>query len=135
MREHEKWLKIVDQDLKSAKALLKVELFSTANYHCQQAAEKALKAYLVFKNHKIIKTHDLVKLVVKCFQFDKTFERLYDDAEHLNPFATKFRYPTEFDIPDAQDTKNSINRTQNIVKFVVKKIDLAKMGQQDLFKS
>jgi len=29
MQEHERWLKIVDQDLKSAKALLKVELFST----------------------------------------------------------------------------------------------------------
>lgn len=133
MREHEKWLKIVDQDLQSAKALLKVELFSTANYHCQQAAEKALKAYLVFKNHKTIKTHDLVKLIVKCSQFDKSFEKLYDNAEHLNPFATKFRYPTEFDIPDYQDTKNSIKRTEKIVNFILKKIKDPPVGQKELF--
>ena len=133
MQEHKRWLKIVDQDLKSAKALLKVELFSTANYHCQQAAEKALKAYLVFKNYKTIKTHDLVKLIVKCSQFDRTFEKLYDDAEHLNPFATKFRYPTEFDLPDFQDTKKSIQRTQKIVNFVLKKIAESGTGQEKLF--
>jgi len=132
MQEHKRWLKIVDQDLKSAKALLKVELFSTANYHCQQAAEKALKAYLVFKNYKTIKTHDLVKLIVKCSQFDRTFEKLYDDAEHLNPFATKFRYPTEFDLPDFQDTKKSIQRIQKIVNFVLKKIAKSGTGQEKL---
>ena len=122
MQEHDRWLKIVDQDLKSAKGLLKLEIFSTATYHCQQAAEKALKAYLVFKKHGSIKTHDLVKLIVRCSQFDKTFETLYDDAEYLNPFATKFRYPTEFDIPDFQDAENAIRQTQKIVNFIRKKI-------------
>ena len=101
MQEHERWLEIVDRDLKSAKLLLKGEVFSTAVYHCQQAAEKALKAYLAFKNHKITKTHDLTKLVESCSQFDIKFETLYSDAEHLKPFATKFRYSTEFDIPDS----------------------------------
>jgi len=133
MQEHERWLKIVDQDLGSAKGLLKLEFFSTATYHCQQAAEKALKAYLVFKSYKAIKTHDLVKLIVKCSQFDKTFEKLYDDAEHLNPFATKFRYPTEFDLPNFQDTKKSIQRTQKIVNFILKKIAEPETGQKDLF--
>jgi len=134
-QEHERWLKIVDQDLKSAKGLLKLEIFSTATYHCQQAAEKVLKAYLVlvFKNYKTIKTHDLVKLIVKCSQFDREFEKLYDDAEHLNPFATKFRYPTEFDLPNFQDTKKSIQRTQKIINFVLKKIAEPDSGQKELF--
>jgi len=132
-QEHDRWLKIVDQDLKSAKALLKVELFSTANYHCQQATEKALKAYLVFKNHRAIKTHDLVKLAELCSQIDKTFERLYDDAIYLNPLATKFRYPTEFEVPDFEDTKISIKKTQKVVNFVLKKIAEPQTGQKDLF--
>ena len=133
MQEHERWLKIVDEDLKSANGLLKIEVFSTANYHCQQAAEKALKAYLVFKNHKTIKTHDLVKLIVKCSQFDKTFETLYRDIVHLNPFSTRFRYPTEFDVPGFEDTKNSIKITQKIVNFVRKKIAEPETGQKELF--
>lgn len=133
MQEHKRWLKIVDQDLKSAKGLLKIEIFSTATYHCQQAAEKALKAYLVFKNHTITKTHDLMRLIELCSKFDKTFEKLYDAAEHLNPFATKFRYPTEFDIPDFEDTKKAIQRTQKIVNFVLKKIAEPETGQKKLF--
>jgi len=133
MQEHDRWLKVVDRDLKSAKLLLKGEIFSTAVYHCQQATEKALKAYLAFKKHKIAKTHDLVKLVVLCSQFDKTFEKLYRDAGHLNPFATKFRYPTEFEIPDFEDTKNAIKQTQKIVNFVRKKIAEPVTGQKSLF--
>jgi len=133
MQEHERWLGIVDQDLKSAKLLLKGEIFSTAVYHCQQAAEKALKAYLAFKNNKITKTHDLTKLVESCSQFDIKFEKLYSDAEHLKPFATKFRYPTEFDIPDVQDTENAVKQAQKIVNFVRKKIAESGTDQKELF--
>jgi len=32
MQEHDKWLKIAEEDLKAAKGLLKLELFSTATY-------------------------------------------------------------------------------------------------------
>ena len=133
MREHKKWLKIVEDDLRSSKGLLKIEVFSTATYHCQQAAEKVLKAYLVFKKHKVIKIHDLMQLIVLCCKFDKTFEKLYDDAERLNPFSTKFRYTTEFDIPDYADTKSAIGQAQRIVDFVLKKIEELETGQQKLF--
>jgi HEPN domain-containing protein len=133
MREHERWLKIVDDDIKSAKGLLCLEVFSTATYHCQQAAEKALKAYLVFKNQKVKKIHDLIEITALCCELDKEFERLYDDVEHLNPFATKFRYPTEFDIPDYDDTKQAIEQTERIINFVLKKITEPKTGQQELF--
>ena len=133
MQEHERWLKIVEDDLKSAKGLLKLKIFSTSTYHCQQAAEKALKAYLAFKDCKIIKIHDLIELVALCSDLDKDFEKLYDDAEHLNPFSTKFRYPTEFDIPDYEDTKSAIKQTQRIVNFVLKKISEPETGQEELF--
>jgi len=133
MQEHKKWLKLVEDDIKSAKGLLKIEIFSTATYHCQQAAEKALKAYLAFEKHRIIKTHDLMKLILLCSNFDKTFDQLYDDAAHLNPFATKFRYPTEFDIPNLEDTRIAIKHAQKIVDHVLKKIAEAKIGQKDIF--
>jgi HEPN domain-containing protein len=133
MQEHERWLKIVNDDLRSAKGLLKLEIFSTSTYHCQQAAEKALKAFLAFKNQKIIKIHDLMKLVKLCCSLDKDFEKLYKDAGLLNPFVTKFRYPTEFDIPDYDDTKNAIEQASRVVNFVLKKIAQPNTGQQNLF--
>ena len=66
MLEHERWLQIVKEDLAAAKLLLKGELFSSVVYHCQQAAEKSFKAFLVFKNHPVLKTHDLIKLLELC---------------------------------------------------------------------
>ena len=133
MQEHEGWLKIVEDDLKSARRLSEFEVFSTAVYHCQQAAEKALKAYLVFKKQEVVKVHDLVKLVMLCCRLDKDFDRLYDGAEWLNPFVTRFRYPTEFEIPDYEDTKVAVDKAQRIVDFVIKKIAEPETGQQELF--
>lgn len=133
MQEHEKWLKIVEDDLKSAKVLLEREVFSTATYHCQQAAEKALKAYLVFRDQKAKRIHDLIELTAMCCELDMEFKQLYDDVERLNPFATKFRYPSEFDIPDYNDTENAIKQAERIVSFVFKKIAVPNTGQLELF--
>jgi HEPN domain-containing protein len=133
MQEHERWLKIVEEDLKVAKMLLEEEVFATVTYHCQQAAEKVLKAYLVFKKQEVIKTHDLMKLVGLCCKLNGDFKVLHDATELLNPFATKFRYPTEFDVPDYNDTKDAIKQAQRIVNFVLKKIAEPETGQQELF--
>lgn len=45
------WLKKSKNDLKAAKKLVQNPdpLYDMAVYHCQQTAEKALKAYLVYK--------------------------------------------------------------------------------------
>jgi len=133
MLDHNSWLAIAREDLMAAKGLLKLELFSTVVYHCQQAAEKFLKAYLVFKNEEPIKTHDLVKLIELCMRFDKNFEKVLEAAKRLNPFSTKFRYPSEYDIPDLADAKLAIKQTQKIATFVIKTIATMTTGQSDLF--
>jgi HEPN domain-containing protein len=133
MLEHEKWLRIAQEDLLAAKELIKVELFSTVTYHCQQSAEKALKGYLAFKNHEVLKSHDLNKLVGSCKKFDVLFDQLYDAANNLNPYLTRFRYPTEFDIPDFAESKQAIAYAQTVMKFVFKKISEKPTGQTDIF--
>jgi HEPN domain-containing protein len=49
-------------------------------FDCQQASEKALKGYLVFKNKPVIKTHDLIKLLESCTSFDSEFRKMDDSA-------------------------------------------------------
>jgi HEPN domain-containing protein len=132
MLEHEKWSQIAKDDLMVAKALLKLEFFSAVTYHCQQSAEKALKAYLAFKKHTILKSHDLNKLVGLCKKIDVTFDQLYDSADHLNPYATKFRYPTEFEIPDLEDSELAIKHAQTIIRFVLKKLAEPETGQKSI---
>lgn len=122
MQEHEKWLAIAKEDLGVAKLSLSAEYFSTIAYHCQQCAEKALKGYLSFKGEPITKTHDLGKALEQCIKFDKNFEKLYESIRELNPFSTKFRYPSEFDIPDLKDAQLAIKQAETVMKFVLKKI-------------
>ncbi len=49
MQKHEEWLVFAEQDLKSAKIILKSNesIIGPALFHTQQCAEKALKAYLI----------------------------------------------------------------------------------------
>lgn len=133
MQEHDKWLKISKEDLAMAKLALPNELFSSVAYHCQQSAEKSLKAYLVFKKQKTIKTHDLYRITEMCIKLDKNFDKLYQKIRYLNPFSTKFRYPTEFDIPDFDEAKLAIKYAKSIFKFVLKKIAEPETGQLDIF--
>jgi HEPN domain-containing protein len=134
MQEHEKWLKIANEDLLAAKTLLTVDLFSTVVYHAQQTAEKSLKAYLIFKKHPVVKTHDLIQLLELCMRFDSNFKNLYEAVRLLNPFSTQFRYPSEFDIPDTAKAKIAIKYAQNIMNFVVKSFAAPETGQVDIFK-
>jgi|WetSurMetagenome_2_1015567.scaffolds.fasta_scaffold880349_2 HEPN domain-containing protein len=54
------WLRKADSDLANAELCLAAEKsLDTACFHCQQAAEKALKAYLIVKHAEFPLTHDL----------------------------------------------------------------------------
>lgn len=75
MLEHEKWLELAQEDLKKAKYTLRGKFYRGVMFDCQQASEKALKAYLAFKNKPIIKTHDLIKLLESCVSFDNEFKK------------------------------------------------------------
>lgn len=133
MQEHEEWLAIAQYDLQSARGLLSLELYSTAVYHCQQAAEKAFKGYLCFKSQPTLKTHDLITLFKACLKLNNNFGKLKDGAEFLSPYATKFRYPTEFDLPEASETSLAIKYADQIVKLVLKILLEPESGQQHLF--
>jgi len=81
-----------ERDYKSALLLMESELEDQSIYHFQQAGEKALKTFLIFKKSKVPKNHDLTDILEKCIALDKDFEVLYDQAENLTPYSTAFRY-------------------------------------------
>jgi hypothetical protein len=60
-----------------------------AVYHCQQAAEKAIKSWLLWKEVPFPKTHDLNRLLGLCAPLEPEFENLRPHAAFLNPFAAR----------------------------------------------
>ncbi|MGH7674430.1 MAG: HEPN domain-containing protein [Gemmatimonadales bacterium] len=63
--------------------------------HCQQAVEKALKAFLTWHDEPVRKTHDLVELGGRCVALDRSLEDVVRPAARLTEYAWKFRYPGE----------------------------------------
>lgn len=93
------WLQKAEGDFTAATALLELQNEMTADaicFHCQQCAEKYLKAYLQQHNLKFTRTHDLVELLLLCQQLDATFKQLAAPLQLLNNYSVEIRYPGRF---------------------------------------
>lgn len=120
--ELQQWLSKSQRDLAAARVLFENQLFDTTVYHCQQAAEKALKAYLVYQQVVLQKTHNLVVLVERCIEFNAAFEILRDSAEALTPYATEFRYPGDVIEPEQDDVKEALEMAVLVLNFVTQAV-------------
>jgi HEPN domain-containing protein len=96
------WLDKAERDLASAVRLLEGEppFPDTAVYHCQQAGEKALKAFLASRDRPVRRVHDLVVLADECSSLDGSLAGLAEAAEILTPYGTAFRYPGDLTEPE-----------------------------------
>ena len=70
-------------------------------FHCQQCAEKYLKAFLQESGIVFPKTHVLIDLVNLASSKDATLASLVPNVQILEDYAVKFRYPG-FDATKAQ---------------------------------
>ncbi|TSA32994.1 MAG: HEPN domain-containing protein [Porphyromonadaceae bacterium] len=95
--EIERWIVKGDHDLGTAKItyLYIPEYLDTVTYHCQQAVEKYLKAYLIFHSISFRFSHDLVYLLDLIVQKDLDFNNYYDSVSELQGYAVEIRYPNE----------------------------------------
>jgi len=67
------WTKKAAKDLLTAEHELSFSNAVTESicFHCQQAVEKFLKAYLIFLGISFTKTHEIGELITKCENKDK----------------------------------------------------------------
>lgn len=120
---YKEWLEIAAQDLESAKYLVNMKPvpLEIICYHCQQCAEKCLKAYLVFKGREIIKTHDLTTIYKELIEIDLTFEAIKNECIDLTDFSVTTRYPYHFDL-NITDMEKAIQDAQKIQNFMLSKL-------------
>lgn len=114
------WLAKAKSDLDTANVLIRgTELhLDTGSYHCQQSAEKALKAWLTSQKQEFRKTHDLVELLSQCIGIRPEFEDLLEPALFLVPFATQFRYPGDIFEPPLEEALRALEEASTIFRFV-----------------
>ena len=100
-----RWLKKAKSDLNTATHMFNdvwPKELDISCYHSQQAVEKALKGYLVYHNYNPPYTHDLAVLCSCCAEFDKSFQTRMETCVALTEYATRTRYPDDFDIEEAE---------------------------------
>lgn len=73
----------------------KLPNYDAVCFHCQQCAEKYLKAVLQENDKRIPKIHFLLELLGMILIFDGSYEFLKADLEVLEDYAVRFRYPGE----------------------------------------
>ncbi|HEV8080453.1 MAG TPA: HEPN domain-containing protein [Chitinophagaceae bacterium] len=122
----EEWVKIAEEDLLSADALLKHDYIYPRSicFHCQQAAEKYLKAYLLYFDLDIIKTHDLSSLVNQLSTRDTKILDIINAASTLTPYAISVRYPDDFELISVEETKEAYSQAVAIKDYIRSKINL-----------
>ena len=117
------WLTKAASDLRGARILGSADdaPLDTAIYHCQQTAEKAVKAFLVSKELSPEKTHDIRRLTLTAAAHEPRFNELLDMAAALTPYAWEFRYPGDLaeTYPTREEFDEALQHAQAIYDFVL----------------
>ncbi|MDR0904345.1 MAG: HEPN domain-containing protein [Ruminococcus sp.] len=106
MKDHTSvWLKMADESLIDAKALIKSNRFLFTGYACNLAVEKALKAnYSAVTGEIPPRTHDLIKLAKTGNVYDSFSSEQIEFIDKITPLQIEGRY-TEY--------KEEVNSTLN----------------------
>lgn len=121
----EEWVKLAEQDFEAAGMMLqmKAPLINVVCFHCQQCAEKYLKAWLQEYDIYFPRTHDLSKLLELCLPLDAACTVLLADLSNLSSHAVAARYPGA---SLTEDTAHmALSEAQRVRQFVRSKLNLS----------
>jgi HEPN domain-containing protein len=113
------WIRHAKSDLNTSKHMFT----EISAWHCQQRAEKALKAFLIANDLDPPKIHNLDELAKFCQNIDTDFSEIRYDCQKLNPYGSAVRYPNELAV-DETVVQAAIKRTRKVYDFCVAKINL-----------
>jgi len=108
------------RDLSAAQKLAQ-ELPDIAIYHCQQAAEKALKGFLVFHDTDPGDTHNINTLVRLACQFKPEFATVLKEAGYLSQYNQTYRYPME-STEDFNPTSGELRKAYKLATEVYRSV-------------
>jgi len=123
-----RWLKQALRDIDDARYLMAGDRFSLACFVAQQAAEKALKAFLYGAGREMVWGHSVAELCHDAVAHDSAFEALNARGAALDRFYIPTRYPNGLPggIPaDAflkQDAEFAISVADEIISAVQEKL-------------
>ena len=128
--ETQRWLDYARRDLTAAQALIQSgnEFAPQICFLCQHAAEKGLKAALIFLQIDFPFRHDL-ELLTTLFPLDWGCSQL-SNLSKLTEWAVESRYPSDLPDPSGEDAQLALQKAEEIMTIVLK--DLTQHAFPDL---
>lgn len=120
-QEIKQWLDMADMDYGVAAHLFQnyfPKPLEIICYHCQQAAEKAIKAIIISDGVQggLPKLHDLSFLLNQLKNHITIEERYFDYADILTPYGVSIRYPNELFLEE-HHAKDALQYTKEILTW------------------
>ena len=130
-----KWLDKALQDLQAARILLTWGGDApNIAFHCQQAIEKALKGYLLFRTGRHFDGDSLTYLCRQAVQVDEAFTQWLEESALLNNLYIETRYPTDLPLHlDERTVRRYLNMAEDL--FAAIRQDLYEGGMPHRIKS
>jgi HEPN domain-containing protein len=123
-----RWLRQAEHDLSDAEYNLAGRRYSLACFLCQQAAEKALKAFLYARGAEQVLGHSVADLAGECAAVDGDFRSLRARAAPLDHYYVPTRYPNSLPggIPaeafDESDACRALGLATDVIRAVGAKL-------------
>ena len=93
-------------------------------FHCQQAVEKYLKSYLIFKSITFRFSHDLIYLLELIVPDDPEFETYFEIVSELQSYAVEVRYPNKTIFLSKDKVENAMKIAKEIRTLVAGKMGI-----------
>jgi HEPN domain-containing protein len=121
------WFAKARMDLKTAKHLNPIEedFYGSIVFHSQQCAEKAIKGFLTFSNIRVLKTHDMDKLLKAIATIDPDLAVKFASLSILTKYAVEYRYPdAELKLPPlaTESVENAVELAEQVLEELSKLI-------------
>ena len=119
------WVSKAEGDFATAGREIRARKFPNYDavcFHCQQCAEKYLKAVLQVNNKHIPKMHFLLELKALLTKFDPSYELLRADLETLEDYSVRYRYPGES--AEKDEAQAAYQAAKVVREFVRQKLGL-----------
>ncbi len=128
------WVKKAEIDLNTAEYLCGsgTKYVSAAAFHAQQAAEKYLKAFLIWHQIEFKKIHDIAALLRLASSVAPDLPVVLRDAESLTPYGVEYRYPGDYpqvNMALAQQALGIATRVRDEIRARLSHIVLSKEAQ------
>lgn len=119
------WLHNADADMDLAEHLLSegAPFPGAIAFHCQQAAEKYLKAFLTWRQIAFPKTHDLEELLDIVETVEGNLAASLRDVIVLTPYGVELRYPGDRPSATPETARKAVGLAREVRDGVLKMLE------------